>query len=33
MSYKKRPLLGEFALSELNHDDSEDLIQLVSVDS
>jgi len=33
MSYKKRPLLDEFALSELNQDDSEDLIQLVSVDS
>ena len=32
MSYKNRPLLDEFALSELNQDDSEDLIQLVSVD-
>ncbi len=32
MSYRNRPLLGEFALSELNQDDSEDLIQLVSVD-
>lgn len=33
MSYKNRPLLDEFALSELNQDDSEDLIQLVSVDN
>ncbi len=33
MSYRNRPLLDEFALSELNQDDSEDLIQLVSVDS
>lgn len=32
MSYKKRPILDEFALSELNQDDSEDLIQLVSLD-
>ena len=32
MSYKNRPLLDEFSLSELNQDDSEDLIQLVSVD-
>jgi len=32
MSYRNRPLLDEFALSELNQDDSEDLIQLVSVD-
>ncbi|MCF6353256.1 MAG: endopeptidase La [Cyclobacteriaceae bacterium] len=32
MSYRNRPLLGEFALSELNQDDSEDLIQLVSID-
>ncbi len=33
MSYKNRPLLDEFALSELNQDDSQDLIELVSVDS
>ena len=33
MSYRNRPLLDEFALSELNQDDSEDLIQLVSIDS
>jgi len=33
MSYRNRPLLDEFALSELNQDDSEDLIQLVSVDN
>ena len=32
MTYKKRPILDEFALSELNQDDSEDLIQLVSLD-
>ncbi len=32
MSYRNRPLLDGFALSELNQDDSEDLIQLVSVD-
>ncbi len=32
MSYRNRPLLDEFALSELNQDDSEDLIQLVSID-
>lgn len=32
MSYKNRPLLDEFVLSELNQDDSEDLIQLVSLD-
>jgi len=33
MSYRNRPLLDEFALSELNQDDSEDLIQLVSIDA
>ena len=32
MSYKNRPMLDSFALSELNQDDSEDLIQLVSID-
>ena len=32
MSYKNRPMLDTFALSELNQDDSEDLIQLVSLD-
>lgn len=29
---KKRPILDEFSLAELNQDDSEDLIQLVSTD-
>ena len=32
MTGKKRPLLDEFKLSELNQDDSEDLIELVSMD-
>ncbi len=32
MSYRNRPLLDKFTLSELNQDDSEDLIQLVSID-
>ena len=32
MTYKKRPILDTFALSELNQDDSDDLIQLVSLD-
>ena len=32
MTGKKRPMLDEFKLTELNQDDSEDLIQLVSMD-
>jgi ATP-dependent Lon protease len=32
MTRKNRPLLDEFKLTELNQDDSEDLIQLVSMD-
>ena len=32
MTGKKRPILDEFKLTELNQDDSEDLIQLVSMD-
>lgn len=32
MTKKNRPILDQFALSELNQDDSEDLIQLVSMD-
>ena len=32
MTGKKRPILDEFKLTELNQDDSEDLIQLVAMD-
>ena len=32
MTRKKRPILDEFKLTELNQDDSEDLIQLVAMD-
>ena len=32
MTSKKRPILDKFKLSELNQDDSEDLIQLVAMD-
>lgn len=32
MTKKKRPMLDQFSLSELNQDDSDDLIQLVSMD-
>ena len=32
MKKKYRPILDEFKLTELNQDDSEDLIQLVSMD-